>query len=137
MDERPIFITGQDLERLRALVDKQWATGRDSRYLAKLRGELEKAEVVDPKTVPGDVVTMRSQVELTDLDTGSTVTYTLVFPDEADLNQGKVSVLAPIGTAMLGYRVGDTFEWDVPAGTRRLQVTRIFYQPEAAGDWDL
>ncbi len=137
MQDRPIFITAQDLERLRGLLNKQWATGRDSRYLAKLRDELEKAAVVDPKSVPNDVVTMNSTVELTDLDTSTTEVYTLVFPDEADIGQAKVSVLAPIGTAMLGYRVGDTFEWEVPAGTRRLRVSQILYQPEAAGDWDL
>lgn len=137
MEERPIFITGQDLERLRTLLVKQRASGRDSKYLAKLRGELEKAVVVDPATIPADVVTMNSTVELTDLDTGTTEVYTLVFPEEADIARQKISVLAPIGTAMLGYRVGDAFEWEVPAGTRRLQVTQVLYQPEAAGDWEL
>jgi regulator of nucleoside diphosphate kinase len=61
----------------------------------------------------------------------------LVFPENADLKQGKVSILAPIGTAMLGYEVGDIFEWDVPAGKRRLKVKRIIYQPEASGDYHL
>jgi regulator of nucleoside diphosphate kinase len=63
------------------------------------------------------------------------MTYTLVFPEDADVSQGKISVLAPIGTAMLGYRVGDTFEWDTPGGKRSIQVKRVIYQPEASGDY--
>ena len=63
--------------------------------------------------------------------------YALVFPQDADLAQGKISVLAPIGTAMLGYRVGDVFSWQVPSGERRIKVEAILYQPEAAGDYDL
>lgn len=137
MEPRAIYITEQDLERLRKLVIQRRASEGSSEYLRKLQGELEKAVVVDPAAVPDDVVTMRSTVELVDLDTGGKEIRTLVFPDEADVEQAKVSVLAPIGTAMLGYRVGDTFEWKVPVGTRRLQISRILYQPEAAGDWHL
>jgi regulator of nucleoside diphosphate kinase len=57
-----------------------------------------------------------------------------VFPEEADIPQGKISILAPLGTAMLGYRVGDTFEWDTPGGKRSIRVMKILYQPEASGD---
>ncbi|MBN1631602.1 MAG: nucleoside diphosphate kinase regulator [Thermoleophilia bacterium] len=137
MEARSIFITEQDLERLRKLVIQRRSSEGSSEYLQKLQGELEKAAVVDPAKVPADVVTMNSTVELLDLDSGATETRTLVFPEEADVEQAKVSVLAPIGTAMLGYRVGDTFEWKVPAGTRRLKIAKILYQPEAAGDWNL
>jgi len=72
-----------------------------------------------------------------DLDTGEEEIYTLVFPENADLKQGKISVFAPIGTAMLGYEVGDIFEWEVPAGKRSLRVEKILYQPEASGDYHL
>jgi regulator of nucleoside diphosphate kinase len=60
-----------------------------------------------------------------------------VFPTEADFAEGKISVLAPIGTAILGYKQGDTIEWSVPSGLRRLKVEEILYQPEAAGDHNL
>lgn len=136
MEQRAIMITEPDLERLQALLAQQRATSGSSAHLAKLQAELDKALVVKPKEVPGDVVTMRSTVELADLDTGETEVHTLVFPEEADIAQGKLSVLAPIGTAMLGYRVGDEFEWEVPAGVRRLRVSKVLYQPEAAGDWE-
>ena len=72
-----------------------------------------------------------------DQDTHEEMVYTLVFPQAADVTQSKISVLAPIGTAMLGYRSGDTFMWQVPDGVRRLQVKQVLYQPEASGDFHL
>ena len=138
MSGKPIRVTEFDLERLKKLIaDSQRAKYRGSDYLAKLQTELERAEVVKSREVGSNVVTMNSTVVMVDLETGKEETYTLVFPDDADARQGKVSVLAPIGTAMLGYEVGDVFEWEVPAGRRRLQVKKILYQPEAAGDYHL
>ena len=138
MTERTIQITELDQKRLLDLIrDAQSGEYRKSVYLDKLRGELERAEIVAPEEIPGDVVTMNSTVSLTDLDTNEEETYTLVYPENADTTQGKVSILAPIGTAMLGYRVGDVFEWEVPAGKRRLKVEKVLYQPEASGDFDL
>jgi regulator of nucleoside diphosphate kinase len=138
MSGKAIHITQFDLERLRQLLfDANSTDYRKSEYLEKLRMELNRAEVVSSKDIPSDVVTMNSTVCLEDLDTKEEEIYTLVFPENADLGQGKISILAPIGTAMLGYEVGDSFEWEVPAGKRRLRVKRILYQPEAAGDYHL
>ena len=138
MSGKPIHITQFDLERLRKLLfDAQSTDYRKSEYLEKLQMELNRAEVVSPKDIPSDVVTMNSTVCIEDLDTKEEEIYTLVFPENADLGQGKISILAPIGTAMLGYEVGDSFEWDVPAGKRRLRVKKILYQPEASGDYHL
>ena len=78
---------------------------------------------------------MNSRADLIDLDTNETVTFTLVFPQDAWLDEDKISVLAPIGAGMLGYRVGDEFEWKVPQGVRRMKVVKVRYQPEAAGDF--
>ena len=138
MRRKPIRVTEFDLERLKKLLaDAQRTKYRGSEYLTKLQMELDRAKVVKPKKVPSDVITMNSTVTVVDLDTGKEEVYTLVFPEDANAGQGKISVLAPIGTAMLGYEVGDTFEWEVPAGKRRLQVKSILYQPEAAGDYHL
>ena len=138
MDNKPIYITEFDLERLQKLIVEAQATDyRKSEYLEKLKTEIGRAMVVSPQDIPNNVITMNSIVSLKDLDTGEDETYTLVFPEDSDPTQGKISVLAPIGTGMLGYKVGDTFEWDVPAGKRRLQVTKIIYQPEASGDFQL
>ena len=138
MNEKQIVITEQDRKRLIDLIlDAQSGEYRGSVYLDKLRGELHRAQIVAPQDIPADTITMNSKVALLDLDTREEEIYTLVYPENADSAEGKISVLAPIGTAMLGYRVGDVFEWEVPAGKRRLKVDRILYQPESAGDYDL
>lgn len=133
----PICITSQDKQRLEELLAE--AAVSDSRARGELNGlaaELHRAAVVDPKDVPADVITMNSCADMLDLDSGETVTFTLVFPSEADVEEGKISVLAPIGAGMLGYRVGNQFEWKVPGGVRRMQITKVHYQPEAAGDFN-
>ena len=138
MSGKSIHITAFDLERLRKLIlDAQSTEYRKSEYIEKLKAELDRAIIVKPQEVPPTVVTMNSTIALVDLDTNEEETYTLVFPEDADISKGKISILAPIGTAMLGYEIGDVFEWDVPAGKRRLRVERIIYQPEASGNFDL
>ncbi|CAG1014225.1 Regulator of nucleoside diphosphate kinase [Anaerolineales bacterium] len=138
MSGKTIHITAFDLERLRKLIlDAQSTEYRKSEYIDKLKMELNRANIVKPQEVPPTVVTMNSTIALVDLETNEEETYTLVFPEDADISKGKISILAPIGTAMLGYEIGDVFEWDVPAGKRRLRVERIIYQPEASGNFDL
>lgn len=138
MSGKPIRITKFDLERLKVLLFDVKATSYGtSEHVGRLKTEIDRAEIVLPQDIPDDVITMNSAVCLEDLDTGEEEVYTLVFPENADLKQGRISVLAPIGTGMLGYEVGDTFEWEVPAGKRRLRVKSILYQPEASGDYHL
>ncbi len=133
-----IHITEPDYQRLNELIKiTRERNGVDKEYLNKLEAELDRAEIVDPKRVPADVVTMRSKVRLKDLVSGEANTYSLVFPQEADFSEGKISILAPIGTAILGYKRGDIIEWPVPSGLRRLKVDDVLYQPEAEGDYHL
>jgi regulator of nucleoside diphosphate kinase len=136
MTDREIYVTAFDVERLRKLLEgaRLWST-RDREHLQALEAELDRARVVAPQDIPGDVVTMNSAVLVKDLDTGAEMTLTLVFPSEAGLELGKISIVAPVGTALLGYRVGDTIEWKVPGRVRRLRVEKVIYQPEAAGDY--
>jgi regulator of nucleoside diphosphate kinase len=127
-----IFITKADFDRLWRLIEGRRAgNSPDREYLNRLEQELDRAEVVEPEEIPPDVVTMNSEVRLKDLDSGEIKTYRLIFPGEARSAES-ISVLAPIGTAMLGYRVGDIIQWQVPKGTRRLEVLEVLYQPEAA-----
>jgi regulator of nucleoside diphosphate kinase len=100
-----------------------------------LEKELYRGILVDPTNVPKDVITMNSTVSVTDTESGEKMTYTLVFPSAANISENKLSILAPLGMALLGYRKGDTFEWHVPSGIRKLKVAEIIYQPEAAGDY--
>lgn len=137
-NNRQIFITDFDLERLEDLIDNaSRRSSRDSKYLKELGQELMKAEVVAPTGIPPDVITMNSCVCLHDMDSREELVYTLVFPADADLDSGRISVLAPIGTALIGYRTGDRITWQVPGGTKKLKVKKILYQPEAAGDFHL
>ena len=138
MENKKIYITESDMERLQDfLAAPITAGGRDKGHLTELAKELNRAEVVPPKNIPGDVITMNSRVRLVDLDLGEELVYTLVFPDKADAREKKISILAPIGTAMIGYRVGDIITWKVPKGVRRLRVEEVLYQPEASGHYDL
>ena len=131
---RTIYITQADMNRLRSLMQTM-TSGRED--LQKLRTELDQAQVLAPVDIPPDVITMNSKAQLRDLEDGELMTYTLVFPAKANVDEGLISVLAPVGTAMLGHRVGDEFEWHVPAGPIRLRVEKVLYQPEAAGHFNL
>jgi regulator of nucleoside diphosphate kinase len=132
-----IHVTSQDKQRLEDLLaEVEVSNPRKQGDLKALVEELHRAVIVKPKDVPGDVITMNSRAEIRDLESGETVAFTLVFPAEANIDEEKISILAPIGAGMLGYRVGDKFEWKVPEGIRRMKVTKIHYQPEAAGDFD-
>jgi regulator of nucleoside diphosphate kinase len=128
-----IYITEADYEKLDRLIEgRRFTVGRDREYIEVLERELDRADIVEAEAIPRDVVTMNSEVRLKDLNSGDIKVYRLVFPSQAR-TENSISVLAPIGTAMLGYRVGDTIEWRVPKGIRRLKVLDILYQPEAAG----
>jgi regulator of nucleoside diphosphate kinase len=133
-----IYITTSDYHRLSGLIEmsRERNGDADREYLDQLEEELGRAELVNPKEIPADVITMRSKVSLKDLNSGKTVMYSLVFPSEANSNQGHISVLAPIGTALLGNRSGDVVQSKVPSGLRRLKVKEILYQPEAAGNYN-
>jgi regulator of nucleoside diphosphate kinase len=136
--ERKIYITEFDKIRLEALIDEaEEFGGHDRKDLEALMEELAHAEVVSSEDIPPDVVTMNSKVVLRDVDTSEEMTFTLVFPEDADVDTGSISILAPVGTAILGYRKGDVIEWPVPSGMRRITIEEILYQPEAAGDLHL
>lgn len=132
-----VVITDADFDRLNQLTQSRRYRATHSALLADLKGELDAGDVVAPSNVHRCVVTMNSRVRVRDLRTGEAETFTLVYPEDADINAEKLSVLAPLGTALLGSRAGRIVEVNAPGGTRRLKVERILYQPEAAGDYHL
>lgn len=136
---REIIITAKDHDLLLKLINKEREFGSDKNKesLKTLEFELKRARIVPSDKIPPDSITMNSKVLLKELASGEETIYTLVYPDDADLIENKISVLAPIGTAMLGFRKGDIIDWEVPAGTIKLKVEDIVYQPEAAGDYHL
>ncbi len=129
--EQDITITNIDLQRLQPVLDQHDTPAADS-----LEAELSRAHVVDQRDVPADVVTMNSEVVYEDCATLQKRRVRVVYPKDADASRGYVSVLAPIGSALLGLRVNQTIEWQVPKGTRRIRVVEVRYQPEACGDFD-
>ncbi|OQA57055.1 MAG: Regulator of nucleoside diphosphate kinase [Candidatus Omnitrophica bacterium ADurb.Bin277] len=138
MSEKKIYITERDAGRLRDLIGSGTNFGENGPfYLKQLVSELDRAEIVESQKIPRDIVTMNSLVQFRDLSTNEVHEYSIVYPTSADHRMNKVSILAPIGLALLGCRVNDIVEWPVPAGTRRLKIEKVLYQPEAAGEFDL
>ncbi len=103
----------------------------------KLMNELDSAQIVEPETIPSNVVTMNSIVKLSFIDINKQIQFQMVYPDQANLKENKISIFSPIATALIGYRVKDEIEWIVPAGLTKIRIDEIIYQPEAAGDFDL
>ncbi|CAG0952495.1 Regulator of nucleoside diphosphate kinase [Methylophilaceae bacterium] len=133
-----IQVTSFDMSRLFAMAEQIRRQGMaDKVDLDQLEEELARSVEVSSDEVPSDVVTMNSKLTLKDLTSGKEITCTLVFPQDADPAQQRVSVLAPLGMAVLGYRVGDRINWSMPHGMRQLRIETIHYQPEAAGDYHL
>jgi len=129
-----IVVSSRDLARLEALLESP-ALSRHPAAIA-LSAELGRAQVLPPEQMPPGVVTMHSRVDCIDERHDEPHTLTLVYPHEADVERSRVSVLAPVGSALLGLSVGQTIDWQAPGGRPlRLRVRAVHYQPEAAGDF--
>jgi regulator of nucleoside diphosphate kinase len=134
MARRNIYITQEDATRLRELLRVQMSSNpKDRGNLRVLDEELKRARIVAPHKVTADVVTMHSRVLAEDTDDEEAMEVTVVFPEEADASRGLISVVAPMGAALLGCRVGDTVQFAVPRGKRAIRVKQLLYQPEASG----
>ncbi|HET6407300.1 MAG TPA: GreA/GreB family elongation factor [Chthoniobacteraceae bacterium] len=131
MRNRKIVVTESDRARLNGLLA---LAGRNPRHglgnVHSLRRELDRAQIVGDDEIAADVIKLYSLAELVDLDTGERMEFTLVLPVEANIDEGRISVFAPMGTAMLGYRVGDKFEWPVPYGLRRMEVAAVSHDAD-------
>ena len=128
----PLLMSRLDVERIESLLESPAAQGIDA---SALEAELERATIVEPAQMPPDVITMNSTARFLDETSGEEHELTLVFPRDADGSAEKVSILAPVGSALLGLHVGDSIEWPLPGGrTIHLRVLSIRYQPEAAGE---
>ena len=135
MKERTIFVTEEDMQRLNDLVESaERISSRDLQHLRMLKEELAQAEIVTSDEIPADVVTMNSTARVVDVDAGEEHELTLAYPRDADGDPRKVSVFAPVGSAILGLRVGQAIQWPMPGGRERtLRIEAIRYQPEASG----
>lgn len=132
MKEQVIIMTWPDHARLTELVEAQRYTkpGADKKAFEKLARELARAQLVAGCDIPSDVVTMNSQVKVHDLELGDEYTFELSWPKEANVSENRINVLAPLGMALLGSRVGQEIEWPLPNGVCRLYVEEVLFQPE-------
>jgi regulator of nucleoside diphosphate kinase len=129
---KPIRITRADHRTLTTLLRSPMPVdAADNACRQALLGELNRAILTPATEMPADVITLNSRVRVADLTTGEALDVTIVLPEETDVDSGKISVLAPLGTALLGFSQGDEIEWPVPAGVRRFRVERVLFQPEA------
>jgi regulator of nucleoside diphosphate kinase len=135
---RAVTISTFDYCRLRELllVVKQFASPQPA-FIRDLEGELQRANIVPPEQIPPYVVTMNTRVKLIDTDSGKEKFYTLVFPNDADLEEGKLSILSELGVAILGYSVGDTIECEFLEGLKHIRIDMIGFQPEATKQYEL
>lgn len=131
-----ILLNSLDSARIRARIEQ--GTLRDAALagdIEKLLSEINRAELVEPHEIPPDVVTMNSIVKVRYLNNDREYNFQIVYPESADFRKNRISVFAPIGTALLGYRAGDIVSWKMPGGEARIQIEEIIYQPESAGDY--
>jgi regulator of nucleoside diphosphate kinase len=118
----PILISESELSRLRGLLFPRPAHQHDHNHLRQLQAELDRAVVVEARQLPADVITIGTRVGVRDVTSGELREMTLVLPQQADIRSQRISVLAPMGTALLGYREGDEVEWAMPGGLKRLDI---------------
>jgi regulator of nucleoside diphosphate kinase len=128
MNQTPIYISRDDYAKLRLLLAAALHSNGNA-ALHELREELDRAAVIDPAVFPADVVTLESVVQYEDLGSGEIEEYTITFPERADIGKKRVSILAPIGTALIGCRTGDIVNWSTPGGIRQLKVRQVTPRP--------
>lgn len=132
-----IYLTELDYKRLVDQFQVQRQQAGAIANIGKLGEELKRAKLVLSEEIPANVVTMNSHVLLRDLQSGNELEITLVYPKDADISTRKISIFAPVGTAIIGCREGDVVEWPVPSGTIKYKIEKVVYQPEATGDYYL
>ena len=133
-----IIINRLDYARIKKCINdaRQFKSITDSE-VQKLVNELESAVIMEPEAIPANVVTMNSIVTVSFSNNNKQVQFQIVYPDQDNFRENKISIFSPIATALIGYKVGDEIEWIVPAGLTKMKIEEIIYQPEAAGDYNL
>jgi regulator of nucleoside diphosphate kinase len=138
MIARSLYLTDYDYERLELLLDNMNRVPQNRRDdLSRLEDDLAACQIVAPEEMPANIVTLHSTVRYLDLDSNKEREVTLVFPSNADLSAGRISIAVPLGAAILGHSEGDLVSWKTFDGTKTIRIEEVLYQPEAAGDYHL
>lgn len=133
MNNSTIYLSWDDHSKLRLLL-RSMLNSRSSTALLNLKEEVERAVVMDPSAIPPEFVTLESEVEYEDLETNEIERYIITFPERANIAEKRLSVLAPIGTALIGCREGDIVRWSTPGGYRRLKIRRVTAAAQVAAN---
>ncbi|WP_038054149.1 nucleoside diphosphate kinase regulator [Thioalkalivibrio sp. ALJ1] len=134
MNKPKIVVSTTDMERLDKLLESLPADAFPGK--TDLEAELDRADVVDSHAIPGSVVTMNSRVRFRVIESGDEFSMTLVYPRDVDESGGTLSILAPVGSALLGLSEGDEIGWPRPGGGQmHVQIEEVEYQPERAGEY--
>lgn len=134
--EDAIKITKLDYVRLNGIISSiKQIDKEESKEIIFLKAELTRAKKIDSRRIGTEFVTMNSVIEIVDLDTDKTLTVKLVYPKDADFKKGNVSILSPLGSALLGYKLGSVISFEVPVGIKKMRISNILYQPEANGEY--
>lgn len=139
LSNNELLITRYDYGRIMILLDHlRYTFSKEQKENAiKLKRELHRAHKVSSMDIPSDYVTMNSIFEIKDKEELESRILNLVFPEEANIEQDRVSILSPIGTAVIGCQVGNVINWNVPGGLKKFVIINMIYQPEAAGNYNL
>ncbi len=133
-----LIINSLDYARIKKCIsDAKQFKSINSVEAERLMTELNSAKIVEPQSMPSNVVSMNSIVKLSFLNNNKQIQFQIVYPNQANIKENKISIFSPIATALIGYQVKDEIEWIVPAGLTKIRIDEIIYQPEAAGDFDL
>jgi len=134
--KRSICITSTDMERLESLLDFATPTNEiDLVNLERLEEELCQANIVEPEDIPLNIVTINSKVWLREIDSDHEIMFILVFPLEANLSEHKISILAPIGSAVIGRQTGDIIKWKAPGGIKRAKIRKLLCRSKISGEF--
>jgi regulator of nucleoside diphosphate kinase len=131
------ILTSIDYDRLSYMAQRPSYRGVHSEQITALAQHIQSSKVIPADKTPRNLVTMNSRIKARDVETGEVEAYTIVYPESADIQTGRISALSPLGRALLGRRVGQTVEVVAPIGVRTIKIDRILYQPEAAGHFEL
>lgn len=131
------MLTTVDYDRLAYMSQRPQYRGVHSEQLVALAQQIQQLEVIPAHRAPKTLVTMNSRVKVKDIESNEMDTYTLVYPEHASVELGRISAISPLGRALLGRRAGETVEVHAPIGVRELKILRVLYQPEAAGHYQL
>lgn len=135
---KEIIINSLDATRIRQRISRiKNGKAYSVNDIQRLVGELNRAKQTDPGQIPADVITMHSIVKIKYISNDKTFTMQLVYPEEANIRENKISIFAPIAMALLGYKKGEIINWLTPGGKIKIKIEDILYQPEAAGDFHL